>query len=165
MECRCFSPFFIMGTFFLLFATVFFSGCSKQESFITEYQHFTPPPDEITIEQLLSDYMTDEDAADVKYKWKRFLFTEVEVEEVFGTVSFFDFGYEAYRKTHFMSGNVKFTDLLDFNVAMQNIEVGYVLNVVGECRGLKGGIVSIHDCWVESIKGDLGKVVQGDPEY
>jgi hypothetical protein len=61
------------------------------------------PPKEVTVDQLYAEYMANEVEADAKYKWKRILFMEVEVEEVFGMVSFFDFGYEAYRQTHFTS--------------------------------------------------------------
>lgn len=123
------------------------------------------PPIVVTVSQLYAEYMADEVAADAKYKWKRLAFYEVEVEAVFGEISYFNFGYEAYRKTYFTSGNVIFTDLLDFEVAMQNIEVGYVLNIVGECRGLKGGSVSMSDSWVESVKGDLGTDGPVVPEY
>jgi hypothetical protein len=38
---------------------------------------------------------------------------------------------------------------------MQSVEKGYILNIVGECRGLVKDYVSIEDCWVQSIKGEL----------
>jgi hypothetical protein len=142
-------------------------GCTPTEdsSLTSPLDGEIVPPLVVTIDQLYAEYMADEVAADAKYKWKRLAFYEVVVEEVFGSISYFDFGYEAFRKTHFMSGSVIFTDLLDFEVAMQNIEVGFVLNIVGECRGLKDGSVSISDSWVESVKGDLGTVEQEAPQY
>ena len=55
------------------------------------------PPIVVTVAQLYEEYMADELAADAKYKWKRLAFYEVEVEAVFGSVSYFNFGYEAFR--------------------------------------------------------------------
>ena len=156
----------LVAIFTFLIGLMVISGCTANTPSIAPpmFSEITPPQ-EITVDQLYAEYMADEAEADAKYKWKRLLFNEVEVEEVFGVVSYFDFGYEAYRQTHFTNGNVKFADLLDFDVAMQNIEVGYVLNIVGECRGLKGGKVSIHHCWVESVKGDLGTAGGEVEEY
>ena len=66
-------------------------------------------------------------------------------------------GFDTYLKEYFISGKVKFVEVLDYYVVMQNIEVGYVLNIVGVCQGLKQDYVYIGDCWIESVKGDLGK--------
>jgi hypothetical protein len=104
--------------------------------------------------------MAEEAAADAKYKWERLLFYEVGVEEVVSE-TFYDGGREEDREIinlYFITGLVKFTPQ-NFGI-MQNIEEGYVLNIVGECRGLFKGFVIIRDCWVESVIGDL--VGKGD---
>ena len=141
----------------LLSSLIVLTGCARYELFVPEYQRFAPPPDEITIERLLSDYMTDQVAADAKYKGERLLFYEVEVEQVLGDDVFIEIGLwerEIFVKTFFVIGSVKFG--LRDSVIMQNIEEGFVLNVVGECYGLLKGFVYIEDCWVESIVGHLG---------
>jgi hypothetical protein len=98
--------------------------------------------------------MSDEDDAALKYCEKRFLFSEIEVEEVFGRDYTDNHGQITYVQEYFLVGTAKFK-LRDFGI-MQNIEEGFVLNIIGECRGLLKGFVYIEDCWVESIIGDLG---------
>ena len=44
---------------------------------------------------------------------------------------------------------------------MQNVQVGYIQNLVGNCDGLSAGLIMIVDCYVESIFGDLGTTVEG----
>lgn len=133
-----------------------FNGCTGNYEDITPpiILSIQPPPIEVTVEQLSSDYTSDEAAADAKYKGKRLLFTEVEVEEVFGRDYTDNHGHITFVQEYFMTGPIKFK-LRDFGI-MQNIEEDYVLNVVGECRGLLQGFVYIEDCWVESVVGDLG---------
>jgi len=120
-----------------------------------------PPPKEITIDQIYAEYMADEAAADAKYKWERLLFYEVEVEQVVGKYMILAEALGAasldFAKLYFTAGSVKFRLRgEDFGSIMQNIEEGYVLNIVGECRGLQKGFVAIDNCWVESVIGDLG---------
>ena len=106
--------------------------------------------------------MADETAADAKYKGERLLFNEVEVEEVDSHLVHVGGGEEVRLKYFFIIGFVQFY-LRDFDI-MQNIEVGYVLNIVGECRGLVSGLwwysdgeplLLVNDCWVESVIGDI----------
>jgi hypothetical protein len=112
------------------------------------------PPPEITVKQLVSDFMADEDTAAEKYCGKRFLFSEIEVEEIFGRDYTDNHGLITYVQEYFMIGATKFK-LRDFGI-MQNLEEGFILNVVGEVRSYLKGFVYIEDCWVESIVGDLG---------
>ena len=72
----------ILFIFILLLTSLFMTGCARYEIFVPEYIHLDPPPEEVTIEQLLFDYMTDEVGADAKYKDKKILLSEVEVKEV-----------------------------------------------------------------------------------
>jgi len=141
-----------------------FGGCAGNAENGFTVPTFTepgPPPKEITIDQIYAEYMADEAAADAKYKWERLLFYEVEVEQVVGKYMMLAEALGAARldfaKLYFTAGSVKFRLRgEDFGSIMQNIEEGYVLNIVGECRGLQKGFVAIDNCWVESVIGDLG---------
>lgn len=137
------------------------TGCAEnaESSFVvTTFEYPGPHPIEVTVEQLYEEYMADEATANVKYIGKRLLFNEIEVEEVFG--SYFLMGEalgaatQEYAKLYFMNGFIRFKPR-NFGI-MQNIEEGYVLNLVGECWGLQKGFVVIEDCWVESVVGDIG---------
>ena len=60
-------------------------------------------------------------------------------------------------KPYFISGNAKF--YLRNTSLMRNVEPGFVLNLVGKCPGFldsSGETVTINDCWVESVIGELG---------
>jgi len=143
----------------LVVALIGLSGCTGNPDDVTS-PIIMPlnPPIEVTIDQLYTEYMADEAAADAKYKWERLLFNEVEVEQVVASLFDVGHGHFVFVNEYFMTGHVKFR-LRDFGI-MQNIEVGYVLNLVGECQGLQGlprEIVAIYDCWVESVIGDLGE--------
>jgi len=145
----------------LVVALIGLSGCTGNPEnglIVPTFTEPGPPPIEVTIDQLYQEYMTDEAAAKAKYKGERLLFNEVEVEEVVGSLFDVGHGHFVFVNEYFMTGHVKFR-LRDFGI-MQNIEVGYVLNLVGECQGLQGlprEIVAIYDCWVESVIGDLGE--------
>jgi len=144
----------------LVIGLICLSGCTGNAENGFTVPTFTepgPPPIEVTVEQLYAEYMADETAADAKYKWKRLLFTEVDVEEVVGRIHVDQHGDPTFLNEYFVSGHIKFIELRDFFVVMQNIKAGYVLNIVGDCRGLNQGFVYISDCWVESVIGDLGK--------
>ena len=147
----------------LVVALIGLSGCSEnaESSFVVPtFEEPLPPPVEVTIDQLYQEYMADEAAAEVKYKGKGLLFYEVEVEQVVGNYMMMaealGAASEEYVKLYFTAGFIKFRLRgVDFGI-MQNIEEGYVLNIVGECRGLYKGFVIIDDCWVESVIGDIG---------
>jgi len=151
------SRFSLVAIATLVIASFGFNGCTSgggSHVTVPEFEGIGPPPIEVTVDQLISDYMSNEAAADSKYCEKRLLFAEVEVEEVFGRDYTDNHGQITYVQEYFMVGAIKFK-LRDFGI-MQNIEKGFVLNLVGECRGLLKGFVYIEDCWVESIVGDLG---------
>lgn len=144
------------------------SGCAKPTYFIPEFVYPGPPPIEVTIDQIYADYMVDEAAAYAKYKGERLLFTEVEVEELGGYYVYIGMGMEVFVKTFFTAGHVKFELRGEDLGIMQNIEQGYVLNIVGECQGLVskvwniiGGepLLFVNDCWVGSVVGDIGTSV------
>ena len=169
----------------LVVALIGLTGCTESAGSSIVVPTFTelgPPPIEVTVEQLYQEYLADETAADAKYKGERLIFNEVEVEEVVrvldyggGMVDYYVYWVANYPvisiedgmaldvifKTHFIIGFVKFRLRGEYYGIMQNIEEGYVLNIVGECQGLfQSGFIIIDDCWVESVIGDL--VGKGD---
>jgi len=146
----------------ILFSIIALTGCAKHELFIPEYNTLNPPPEEITIGQLQSDYRVNEIAANAKYKGERLLFNEVEVEQLGGQWVYIGLGEWIFEKTYFVSGSIKFRLRGEDYAIMQSIEEGYVLNIVGNCRGLVPGgygeepVVLVTDCWIESVVGNLG---------
>ncbi len=146
----------------LAVALIGLSGCTESAGSSIVVPTFTEPklpPIEITVEQLYQEYIANETAADAKYKGERLLFNEVGVEEVVSQ-AFYDGRAVEDREIinlYFITGLVKFKPQ-NFGI-MQNIEEGYVLNIVGECRGLSKGFVIINDCWVESVIGDISTLV------
>ncbi len=145
----------------LAFSFIGFSSCTNNtdNTLLTpEFEEPEAPPMEVTIDQLCADYTADAAAADTKYRGGRLLFYDVEVQQVVGGYYQMSPALGAdslqYVKLYFTNGLVKFKPQ-DFGI-MQNIEEGYVLNVVGECIGLNQGFIYIEDCWVESVVGDIG---------
>ena len=155
----------------ILTGLIVLTGCTRQELFIPEYYHLNPPPEEVTITQLLSDYLDNEITADAKYKGKRLLFNEVEVELVDGLWVYIGLGEWIFEKAFFYSGSVKFFLYGDDYDIMQNIEEGYVLNIVGECQGLfykaydKKPYVIVDNCWVDNVSGNLRNKTWQPPMY
>lgn len=135
----------------LLSSLIVLTGCARYELFVPEYRHFTPPPDEVTIEQLLSDYMTDQVAADAKYKGKTFLFTRIEVEEVGNNLT--DHRANPASDIYIISGSARFTP--KYISEFDYIAEGFVVDIIGECQGWQFSRVLITDCWVGVVEGDL----------
>ena len=147
----------------ILTTVVGIGGCKGNDEevvVIPEFQGIGPPPLEVTISQVYADYLTNEEDADAKYSKEKLLFSEVEVEEIFG--NYFQMGDAlgagelSYVKLSFNAGTAKFKLREEYFGVMQNIEEGYVLNIIGQSRGLQEGLLLIDDCWVESVIGDLG---------
>ena len=148
---------FIVTIAILVIALISLTSCSEnaESSFVfPTFEEPSQPPTEVTVEQLYAEYMVDEAAADARYEGKRLLFNEVEVVKVKRQNYTDSHGDDYLLSLYFITGPVKFK-LQDFGI-MQNIKEGYVLNIVGECRGLLEGFVIIEDCWVESVIGDIG---------
>lgn len=137
----------------LLSSLIVLTGCARYELFVPEYQRFTPPPDEITIEQLLSDYMTDQAAADAKYKEKTFLFTGIEVEEVGNNLGVGGHRANPASDIFIIYGSARFTPrfITDFDY----IAEGFVVDIIGECQGWQFNRVLITDCWIGVVEGDI----------
>lgn len=145
----------VLSTLILLLSClIVLAGCARYQLFVPEYQHFTPPPDEVTIEQLLSDYMTDEAVADAKYKGKTFLFTGIKVEEVGNNIT--NHRANPASDIYIISGSARFTPryISDFDY----IAEGFVIDIIGECQGWQFSRVLITDCWVGVVEGDLSDI-------
>ena len=154
-----------LATVAVLAVSIIGFGCAnntESTSTAPEFEEPGPPPIEITVDQLYGEYTADEATADAKYMGERLLFYEVEVERVDGYWVYIGLGEWNFEKTFFISGSVKFRLQGEDYGIMQNIEEGYVLNIVGECRGLISGaydkkpLILVYDCWVGSVVGDLG---------
>ena len=168
MKYRKFKHPFIAAIGSFLVGLIGITGCtgSIESSFVlATFSEPGPPPTEVTVDQLYAEYMTDEAAADAKYKWERLLFTEVDVEEVVGKIYVDQHGDPVFLNDYFISGHIKFVEVQDFFIVMQNVKEGYVLNITGDCQGLIQGFVYISDCWLESVVGDLGKGGSGVEFY
>ena len=116
----------------------------------------TEPSDqlEVSVGELNSLYMADEATADAMFRGKRLILYEVPVEEVEETLQIDRHGDIVVSKEYFTFGGIRFypNDL----AKMQQVEVGFVLNVVGDCRGVHMGSVIIDNSWLEGVGVDLG---------
>lgn len=137
----------------LLSSSIVLAGCGRYELFVPKYQNFTPPPNQVAIEQLISDYMTDEVAADVKYKGQTFIFTGIVVEQVGNTINTYP---PSPSDIFIISGFALFTprSMLDFD----HIGKDFVVDIIGECRGWQFNRVLIADCWVGIVEGDVASL-------
>jgi hypothetical protein len=138
----------------LLAAFVFSPGCARTV--------FAPPPPltfagvtQVTVAELGRAYQDDPAAADALYKGRRLVFSSVEIEEVH-SIYYQSGGAIATPMVDYLrAGTVRF-ELLDYRGAQQRVQPGFVLSLDGVCLGLQGSLIAISDCWVGSIKGDLG---------
>jgi hypothetical protein len=147
----------ILSGFFIL------SGCQSDEQITPVYVPIESLPLEITIDQIYADYMADETAADDKYKGGRFLFYGVTVEKVNSVINWGNNEVFMYN-SHFITGGVKFNP--KYTVYLDNVWDGFVVDIVGECKGLIWPINSmepllqISDCWINIVEGDSGTTFQ-----
>ena len=146
----------IMSGFFIL------SGCQSDEQITPIYVPVASPPVEVTIDQLLSDYLSDEVATDAKYKDKRLLFTNVEVEKL-------EISFENdcdIPIIHIVSNGVEFRPKFDIGTTF--VREGFVVDIIGEvlgCFGLENRYLVVEDCWVKIIEGDAGSTFDLEEIY
>ena len=133
------------------------AGCVRKPYLFPQPLSLEPGPINVTIELISNDYKNDPVGADAKYLGKTLFFDQVTVESIHTTYNPAGPGLMwALTLDYFTSGNVSF-QLLDFRVAQQYVQVGYILKLVGVCQGLKmNGFVHVHDCWCQSIRGEIG---------
>ena len=149
MKIRNHNNFSILITCILVTSAIGMFGCNNPENIqaVPKFEELSLPPIESTITQVFGEFEIDPIAAHDKYNGKRLCFYNIEVEEV-DTRS---------TKRYFISGNGTF--YLRSTSLMQNVEQGFVLNLVGFCQGFLDAsreFIVINDCWVESVVGDLG---------
>lgn len=132
-----------------------FVSCQQNTTSVPPPQ-ITEPSDqlEVSVGELNSLYMADEATADAMFRGKRLILYEVPVEEVEETLQIDRHGDIVVSKEYFTFGGIRFypNDL----AKMQQVEVGFVLNVVGDCRGVHMGSVIIDNSWLEGVGVDLG---------
>ena len=147
----------IASSFLVLIMLMFIlqsAGCT-QKAFVHPDAIIFEYPLSVSLEQISSEYTLDPVKADAKYKGRRLVFNSIEVDEVH-TIYYQSGGaIAASMVDYFSAGMVRF-QLLDYRGVQQRVQAGYVLNLDGICQGLVGNFISIKDCWVGSVKGDLG---------
>ena len=144
----------------LVISLVVLSGCAGNDSAVPTFPAFEallPPPVEVTVDQLYQEYMTDEAAAEAKYKGERLLFSGVRVEEVS------NFFYIARPiEFYILNGSVKFKPRYPSDV--ESIREGFVVDIVGEAQGIIFGFLIVKDCWINIVEGDI-EADYGAPAY
>jgi len=142
-----------------------FGGCAgnaENALVIPEFEEPEPPPIEVTIDQLYEEYMTDEAAANAKYKGKRLLFTNVEVEEI--NTFFPDSAQDPI--IYIVNHSVEFRPRYWIDTVL--VREGFVVDIVGEVRGvfgLENYYLVVENCWVKIVEGDIGMGEVGNPDY
>lgn len=145
----------------LLLNIIMITACGSDEQVVPVYQPVAAPPEEVMVEQLLSDYLTDEVAADAKYDGKRLLFINIEVEKII-----------AYWPTsaddpiiYIVNNSIEFRPR--YFVDTVYVREGFVVDIVGEVRGLFGiedRYLVMENCWVKIVEGDIGGAYE-NPDY
>jgi hypothetical protein len=126
---------------------------------VFSYQYGVPPievepaPLKIVTDELYDAYIQDQHAADKQYKNKRIFLPSVEVTNVTRYYTLSSGEIRSFASS-FSSGNIKFK--LTNPYIMQSVQEGYIVDIVGECRGLTGDCLFIVDCWAGSVVGELG---------
>ena len=150
---------YLVATAVLVIGLTGFAGCAgnaEDDIFAPKFEELMAPPIEVSLDQIYAEYMADEAAADARYKGKRLLFYGVTVEEV-GSIS--DVGNQVFMyNTHIIADSIKFTPR--YTVDIDNIRNGFVVDIVGECRGLiwpisREPLLQISDCWVNIVEGEI----------
>jgi len=153
----------VFSTVIILSGLFIMAGCQNKGQDTPVYIPIESLPLEITIDQLYADYMADEAAADDKYKGERLLFYGITVEKVNSVINWGNNEVFMYN-SHFITGSVKFNP--KYTVYLDNVWDGFVVDIVGECKGLilpinsVEPLLQISDCWINIVEGDSGTTFQ-----
>ena len=159
MKYDRFSRLYLVAVTILVISSAGFTGCvgnAESDIFAPKFEELMAPPIEVTIDQVYEEYMANEASADAKYKGKRLLFYGVTVEEV---ASVSDVGNQVFQyNTHIIANSVKFTPR--YTIDLDNVGEGFVVDIVGECRGLiwpisREPLLQISDCWINIVEGGI----------
>ena len=152
----------VTATVIILAALFVLTGCQSDEPVIPVYHAVGAPPVEVTIEQLLSDYTSDEAAADIKYGGKRLLFTNVEVQSL--NIIFIDSANDPI--IHIVNSDIEFRPRFDIDTTF--VREGFIVDIIGEVFGWFGVVdryLVVEDCWVKIIEGDAGSAFDLEEIY
>jgi hypothetical protein len=155
---------FLTAVVVLAVGSISFTGCAGDDENNTVVPSFTdpgPPPIEVSASQLFEEYITDEAAANAKYKGKRLSFINLKVDKINSV--FVDSANPSI--IYPVSNSVEFRPR--FTVDSAWVRQDYVVDIVGEVRGLFGmaeRFLIVEDCWIKIIEGEIG-VEYVDPDY
>ncbi|MFC1865570.1 hypothetical protein ACFLYB_02510 [Chloroflexota bacterium] len=143
----------VTATIIILSALFVSTGCQTDEQITPVYVPVAAPPVEATIDQVLSDYTSDEVAADIKYGGKRLLFTNLEITKVNVNL------IEDYSIpiVHIVSNGVEFRPKFDIDTNF--VREGFIVDIIGEVYGWYGVVdryLVVENCWVKIIEGEAG---------
>jgi len=154
----------VTATVIILSGLFVMAGCQSEEQDTPVYVPIESLPLEITIDQLYADYMADEAAANDKYRGERLLFYGITIDEVSTIIG--PEGLVRYNE-HIIANGVQF--IPRYTSDLDDVGVGFVLDIVGECRGFIWPISSseplllMSECWVNTIEG--GILEEWYPDY
>jgi len=138
----------------ILIGLIVMTGCSRSNLFIPEYTHLEPAPIMVTADQLYKDYESDEAAAEAKYQGKQIWITEARVD-----------AYSESESGNFLKIGWYFEEIMDkedlvvltYSLASSTLQLeyqnsdgfrdvddGYLVEVIGECRGISEGVVTVE---------------------
>ena len=140
-------------TFIILSVVLVFTGCQSDEQINPVYTPVAAPPVEATLGQVLSDYISDEVAANTKYEGRRLLFTNLEIEKVKVNL------IEDYSIpiVHIVSNGVEFRPKFDIDTSF--VREGFIVDIIGEVYGWYGVVdryLVVENCWIKIIEGEAG---------
>lgn len=137
------------------------TGEAESSEVIPEFTELGPPPIEVSTNQLYAEYITDEAAANAKYEGQRLAFTNLKAEAIKSV--FVDSANASI--IYVVNNSVEFRPR--YNVDSAWVRQGYVVDIVGEVRGLFGmtkRFLVVEDCWIRIVEGEIG-IEYVDPDY
>jgi len=154
-----------ISTVIILSGLLVLTGCQNDDQGTPVYVPVASPPIEVTIEQIYEEHIADKIACDDKYNGKGLLFNGVTVEEVRSLINSENdvFMYNAY----FIADTAIF--IPKHTVYLDNIRVGFVVDIVGEYSGLiwSGAgepLLQISNCWINIVEGEIIEGWYRNPE-
>jgi hypothetical protein len=139
------------------------TGCQSDEHIIIPiYEPVEEPPLEVVLDQVLSNYISDEMVANTKYGGKRLLFTNIKVEKVkVNNMDDYDIPI-----VHIESNGVVFKPKFESDTTF--VREGFVIDIIGEVDGWFGvanRYLVVKNCWVKVIEGDVGSTSDFEDIY
>ncbi|MFC1847064.1 hypothetical protein ACFLYS_03300 [Chloroflexota bacterium] len=136
------------------------TGCYQIKPFIPDSIRLQAPTIETTVEDLLAEYLADQESADVKYNGKRIVFYEVLVE---GAQWYFPHGqYHEDPMPDYITGIEDYwfvANSVVFSpkdpVYLYGVVAGSIVDVVGVCQGLSGDVIIVSDSWIKIAGGEV----------